>query len=115
MHTLFVREHNRLARKIRRSFPYLDGEAIYQRARRLVGAQMQIITYEEFLPLLLGNDALSPYEGYDNKVDPRIMNEFSTAAYRLGHSLLSPTILRVDRRGNEIEAGLPETGPLRGR
>ncbi len=105
MHTLFVREHNRLARLIRRKLPSLSGDEIYNYARRLVGAQMQIITYEEFIPLLLGEGALTPYTGYDSNVDPRIMNEFSTAAFRFGHSLLSATILRVSKSGRRIKAG----------
>ena len=54
MHTLFVREHNRLAKKIKRNKPHLSGDEIYLRARRIVAAQMQVITYNEFLPVLLG-------------------------------------------------------------
>lgn len=106
MHTLFVREHNRLARKIRKNSSYnLSGDEIYERARRIVGAEMQVITYREFIPALLGRNALSRYRGYNPDVDPRIMNEFSTAAFRLGHSLLNEQILRVNRRGGEIRAG----------
>ena len=33
------------------------------------------------------------------------MNEFSTAAFRLGHSMLSPTLLRLDANGQAIEDG----------
>ena len=105
MHTLFVREHNRLADEIAARDPNLAGEDIYQRARRIVGAQMQVITYEEFLPVLLGPDALRRYEGYDEFVDASIANVFSTAAFRLGHSMLSAEILRLDADGNEIAAG----------
>lgn len=105
MHTLFVREHNRLAGRIAADNPGLSGDDVYQRARRIVGAQMQVITYEEFLPVLLGEDALRPYAGYDESIDARIANVFSAAAYRLGHSMLSAQILRLDDRGNEISAG----------
>jgi len=105
MHTLFVREHNRLAEEITARDPGLSGDDIYQRARRVVGAQMQVITYEEFLPVLLGPDALSPYDGYDESVDASIANIFSAAAFRLGHSMLSARILRLDAQGNEIAAG----------
>lgn len=45
------------------------------------------------------------YRGYDPEIDGSIANEFSTGAYRLGHSLLSPEILRLDASGAEIEAG----------
>ncbi len=105
MHTLFVREHNRQARRIARDNPSLSGEEIFQQARAIVGAQMQVITYREFLPLLLGRDAMPRYRGYNPDIDAGIANEFSTAAYRLGHSLLSAQILRLDAEGNEIDAG----------
>jgi hypothetical protein len=103
MHTLFVREHNRLCDEIARAQtdPPLSGDEIYQRARKRVGAYMQVITYNEFLPVLLGPDALSRYSGYRPEVNPSIANEFSTAAYRFGHSMLSPMILRVDEEGNQ--------------
>jgi hypothetical protein len=105
VHTLFVREHNAIARQIARAHPDLDDEGVYQRARRLVGAEMQAITYREFLPMLLGPNALAPYRGYRPETDARIMNEFSTAAFRFGHSLLSPALRRLDRRGRSLPGG----------
>ncbi len=105
MHTLFVREHNRLAEEIAEREPGLSGDDVYQRARRIVGAQMQVITYKEFLPVLLGPNALSSYQGYDESVNAGVANIFSAAAYRLGHSMLSGQILRLDEQGNEIAAG----------
>ena len=54
MHTLFVREHNRQAASIAARNPNLSGDQIYEQARRIVGAQMQVITYREYLPILLG-------------------------------------------------------------
>ena len=105
MHTLFVREHNRLARGIAATNPGLNGAQIYQRARQMIIAQMQVITYQEFLPTLLGPQALAPYRGYQPNRDARIANIFSTGAYRFGHSALSPTIQRLDANGNEIVDG----------
>lgn len=105
MHILFVREHNRLAGEIAANDPALTGEEIYQEARRIVGALMQVITYNEFLPALLGPDALTPYFGYQWTVSPAIMNVFSTGIYRFGHSALSPTLLRLDATGNPIPEG----------
>jgi hypothetical protein len=101
MHTLFVREHNRLCDEILMGNPDLTDEEIYQWARKIVGAQMQVITYNEFLPVLLGPDALPRYRGYNRHVDAGIGNEFSTAAYRFGHSMLSPILLRVNKPGNK--------------
>jgi peroxidase len=105
MHTLFVREHNRLAAEIAAADPALSGEELYQRARQFVGGLMQGITYNEFLPALLGPNALDVYRGYDQTVSPAIMNCFSTAVYRFGHSALSPTLLRLDANGNPIPFG----------
>ena len=105
MHTLFVREHNRLAESLSERDGRLSGDEIYMRARQIVGAQMQSITYNEFLPALLGEGAIPRYKDYDKRVDASIINMFSTAAYRFGHSALSPTLLRLDSSGNEIPEG----------
>ncbi len=105
LHTLFVREHNRLADEIRLANRSLTGDEIYQRARAIVAAQMQAITYNEFLPLLLGPGAIPPYQGYRDDIDPAISNEFATAAFRVGHTMLSGTLMRLDEQGNTIPAG----------
>jgi peroxidase len=105
MHTLFVREHNWLAARYAFMHPDWDGDRIYQAARRMVGAEIQVITYREFLPALLGSRALKPYRGYRPDVDASIMNIFSTAAYRYGHSAIGPTLLRLDRFGRDIPEG----------
>ncbi len=104
MHTLFVREHNRWADHIARTRPWFSDEDIYQAARRMVIAEIQIITYEEFLPALIGERAMPRYRGHQT-CDPTIFTEFSGAAYRLGHTLINGRIMRVDRRGHEIPEG----------
>lgn len=120
VHTLFVRDHNRLATDLagRSDLPTLVANAgynssnvadvdeyIYQTVRKAVGAQIQRITYEEFLPMLIG-DALSPYTGYDDTVNATLSNEFANAAYRVGHTLLSPMIQLHDNTGNVGEVAL---------
>jgi peroxidase len=105
MHTLFMREHNRWVALLAAEHPDWDGDRLYEKARQLVGAEMQVITYREFLPALLGRDPLPPYRGYDPNVRADIANEFATAAYRFGHSALSPTLLRLDAHGNESPYG----------
>jgi hypothetical protein len=105
MHTLWVREHNRIADRLAADHPDWSDEQIYQRARAIVTAEIQSITYNEFLPALLGRDALGPYRGYDPRVNAGISNIFSTAAYRFGHSMLSPELLRLNNDGSVIEAG----------
>ena len=54
MHTLWVREHNRIARALRRINPFWSDERLYQEARQIVGALIQKITYVDYLPKILG-------------------------------------------------------------
>jgi len=105
MHTLFVREHNYWAQQLAIEFPDADGEELYQRARAILAAEIQAITFNEFLPLLLGPDAISPYAGYDPGAEPMIANEFAAAGFRVGHTMLSPTILRVEATDQTMDAG----------
>ncbi len=102
MHTLFVREHNRLARLIKKKNRNWTDEQIYQLARKIVGAEVQIITYKEFLPALLGWRAPSPLGGwnYDKAANPTITTEFATALYRFGHSMLAPNLALINERGD---------------
>jgi peroxidase len=114
MHTLFVREHNRLADQIAAANPSLSDEEIYQRARAKVIAELQVITYKEWLPALLGPGALRSYRGYNPNVNPQIANEFSTAAFRL-HSTINDDVEFFDNEGRPItftytdDYGVPTT------
>ncbi|MCB1034317.1 MAG: hypothetical protein KDD47_10850, partial [Acidobacteria bacterium] len=105
MHTLFVRDHNWWAGIFDSLFPFLTGDQIYQLSRGMVSAEMQAVTYREFLPILLGPGALGPYTGYKSGVNAGISNSFATAAYRVGHTMLSSTLLRLQADGNPIPAG----------
>jgi len=104
MHSLWVREHNRIAHELFVSCAEIGGEEIYQRARQEVVALNQVITFKEFLPLLLGS-RISDYSGYNPNVDASVTNVFSTAAYRLGHSLVSSQLQRLDSSLNSIDEG----------
>ncbi len=75
--TLFVREHNRIVDALPDD---LDEETKFQIARRIVAAEQQYITYQEFLPSM--GVELDDYDGYDPTVDPSITNEFATVGYR---------------------------------
>lgn len=105
IHTLFVREHNYWADRLAAENPGWDDEALYQAARKIVGAEVQIITYEEFLPALLGAYNLPPYAGYNPNTDPSISTSFSTAAYRVGHTMLNETFLRINADFSEAAEG----------
>src|SRR5262245_33154229 len=99
LHTLFVREHNRLAGLIEAANPGMSDEGIYQRARAIVGAELQVITYNQWIPTLLGAGALPSYGGYKASVNPGIANEFSAALFRLGHSMLGDDVEFLDSNG----------------
>lgn len=105
MHTLFVREHNYWADRVAADNAQLSGDEIYEHARAIVAGEMQAITYNEFLPLLLGRNALPRYNGWRPGVNASIANEFATSAYRVGHTMLSPTLLRIDANGDEVAGG----------
>lgn len=105
MHTVWVREHNRIATEIAAADASLTDELVYQEARQKVIAQIQHITWNEFLPALLPQDLLSDYSGYQPDVDPAIANEFSTAAYRFGHTMLSSELQRLNPDGTEAAEG----------
>ncbi|XP_027752106.1 myeloperoxidase-like [Empidonax traillii] len=98
MHTVFLREHNRLATELRELNPHWDGEKLYQESRKIVIAINQIITYRDYLPLLLAEETskwIPSYSGYDEKVDPRASNVFSLA-FRFGHTSVQPFVSRLD-------------------
>ncbi|CAI9162509.1 unnamed protein product [Rangifer tarandus platyrhynchus] len=97
-HTLLLREHNRLARELKKLNPHWDGEKLYQEARKILGAFIQIITFRDYLPIVLGSEMqkwIPPYQGYNNSVDPRISNVF-TFAFRFGHLEVPSTVSRLD-------------------
>jgi hypothetical protein len=105
IHTLFVREHNYWAKEIAKTMPKLSEDQIYEMARSIVIAEIQAITFNEFLPVLLGKDALSKYSGYNPSVNPTIATEFSSAAFRIGHSMLVSKVTRLKKNGQELDEG----------
>ena len=84
LHTLFLREHNRIASEMNSFEPSWDDEKIFQETRRIVVAELQNIVYNEYLPLVLGENTVPHHveSHYDETVDPSIDNVFATAAYR---------------------------------
>ena len=108
MHTIWMREHNRIATQLRILNPSWGGEKIFQETRKIVGAEMQHITYEQYLPKILGKqgmEILGKYEGYKPDVDASIFNGFATAAFRFGHSLINPVLRRLNSSFKTIKEG----------
>lgn len=108
MHTLWMREHNRIADELRRVNPQWDGEKLYQETRKIIGALAQHITYAHWLPHILGKEGmemLGKYNSYDPSINPSIANVFATAALRFGHSLINPILHRLNATFEPIPEG----------
>ncbi|TRY74903.1 hypothetical protein TCAL_04779 [Tigriopus californicus] len=112
MHTLFLREHNRIAKALASKNPSLSDEVLYQQARRIVSAEMQNVVYGEFLTVILGQNAMnengltlgSGPSTYNPKVDPSIRNVFATAAFRFGHSMIEGVVNMVHESTRAVKA-----------
>lgn len=108
MHTLWLREHNRIVREFQEMNPHWDGDRLYQEARRIVGAQMQHITYKHWIPTVLGGtgeELMGPYTSYNRDLEASISNVFATAALRFGHSLIQPRLERLNSSYQSIPQG----------
>ena len=109
MHTLWFREHNRIARELKEINPFWNDERLFQEARKIVGALIQKITYDDYLPKVMGpptfNLLIGEYPGYDPRVDPGVANSFAAAAYRYGHSLVRPAFGRLGPNFQPIPQG----------
>ncbi|XP_049884964.1 peroxidasin [Pectinophora gossypiella] len=107
-HTIWMREHNRIAGHLKTLNPFWDGDKVYQEARKIVGAEMQLITFEHWLPIVLGPDVhktIGEYRGYNSNINPSISNVFATAALRFGHSMINPILHRYDENFDPIPQG----------
>ena len=97
---LFMREHNRLVGLLRTQNPNWSGDQLYNMARAITTAEYQNVVYHEYLPVLLGF-YLGPYRGYDANVNAQINQEFSTSAFRVGHTQVSEEQSGTDNNGLE--------------
>jgi len=99
LHALWLREHNRLARKLAKINPYWDDETLYQEARRLNIAEYQHITSNEYWPAIFGEELTNEYGlaptyegyflGYDKDIFSAVINEFAANGFRIYHSLVN--------------------------
>ncbi|MBI1860796.1 MAG: peroxidase family protein [Deltaproteobacteria bacterium] len=106
IHTIFMREHNRVAKEYVTRFPQASNDTAFQYARKWLGGEMQVITYTEFLPALLGDLAPGLGGQYNPELDPGLSNEFTTVLFRFGHSMIPSTLARVDK-SRRREASIP--------
>lgn len=107
VHTLFVREHNRLARTFKRKNPSWSDERLFQEARKFNIAIFQHISFNEVLPVQFGASEyaleVGPYTGYDANVDVSLSTAFAVSANRIPHDQVSLPMLVLKRDGSRPE------------
>ncbi|KAI1289157.1 Chorion peroxidase [Halotydeus destructor] len=114
LHTLLMREHNRIAEFLYEMVPQLDDDTLFEETRRLVIAQIQYITYREFLPVVVGDQLMDKYDlhiletgfyhGYDEKVNAEVRVAFQAAAFRFGHSLVPDVIQTYNKHHQKLSS-----------
>ena len=112
MHTIFLREHNRIAIELSDINPHWKDERTFHEARKIVGAMLQHITFNEWLPIVLGPRVLEIFELkllpkgyytlYNDTVNPTVSNAFGSAAFRFGHSLVKNSLSRCNKDFREV-------------
>jgi peroxidase len=107
LQSLFLDNHNNIAKQLHKEHPHWDDEQLFEEARKLNIAEYQSIIYNEWIPDVLGSNALAPYTGYNPNVNATIATEFSTVAFRFGHTLLSDDLQRQGNDGLSVAADVP--------
>ncbi|KAG5886130.1 hypothetical protein JTB14_021352 [Gonioctena quinquepunctata] len=104
MYTLWMREHNRIATELAKLNVDWDDEKLFQETRRIVIAEMQHITYNEWIYEVLDYNHIQKIEKtiYDGRIDPRISNSFASAAMRSFWSMMSEKISLVSETRQNI-------------
>jgi hypothetical protein len=102
MHTIFLRFHNLLADRVARAHPTWTGTQVFTEAQRLVRLHYQWAVLTDFLPTIVGQDAVNavlpsmnirqtpPRLRFVDPCDTGMPVELSVAAYRFGHSMVRP-------------------------
>lgn len=103
--TTWAREHNYQVDQLKTMFPDWSDDQLFEAAKAIVEAEYQHIVYTEYLPALIGEGALDAYSGYDSTVDPSIINEFTTAAFRFGHDQSSNLLQLLVENGDSGSSG----------
>lgn len=104
VHTVMLREHNYWADRLAELHPDWTDEQLFAGARQIVEAEIQQITYDEWLPHLVG-DAVGEDTGFDPALDGQISVEFATAGFRFGHTMVSSSIDRLNDDGTIADGG----------
>lgn len=98
LHTVLIREHNRISSLLETVNPHWDEETLYQESRKIVGAEIQHITYNEFLPAILGEVLTETFQlkskgngyhmDYNDELPTTTLNSVGNAVLQFIPSLL---------------------------
>lgn len=99
LHTVFMREHNDLAKELSVIFPTWTDEQIFMNARHINIAQFQKVVLEEWYPAMTGR-SLPRFTSFKGNVDPTVSVVFSTAAFRIGHTMVGNQVNRAGPRNS---------------
>ncbi|KAG1649572.1 Peroxidasin [Nymphon striatum] len=113
IHTLWMREHNRIARTLKQINGHWNDEDIFQETRKIVGAELQHLTYTAFLPVVLGSEVMEKYgltpqrsgyyTGYDINMNPGVSNAVGTSVLQFVITMMPQNFKLFD--GNLKEVG----------
>lgn len=110
-HSIYFREHNRIANILFQNNPSWDDERTYQETKRIITAMIQHHNYEEWLPAFLGQDVADEAgltcEGlycdcYSEDVEGQTLNEFTTGISRFFHLFVPDNFENIDEAGNVV-------------
>ena len=102
VHTVWHREHNLQAERIKALHPEWSDEQIFQAAKMVQTAEYQRVVFTEFAEAMSGPipGPSHGFSGYNPNVNPGISEEFAGAMYRVGHSMINETIPFTDAAGH---------------
>ncbi|XP_077288401.1 peroxidase-like [Arctopsyche grandis] len=115
LQTILAREHNKIAEGLERINPHWNDEKLFQEARKIIIAQLQHITYQEWLPLCIGREYVTRFKispiglysyDYDSNVNPGIINAFATAAFRFFHTLIPGNLMVCPSESHDKDENL---------
>lgn len=109
VYTLFIREHNRIASELKARNPSWSDNILFEETRRIVIAIYQNMIFQEFLPIVIGQEKMDqfflyPLETgylnlYNEQLYPNVFNEFATATFKLANYVPD----KIEVYGKELE------------